>query len=467
LALRGLRGFRLTMMASRTIARDALTYAASIPVLCAPALWNGFPLMFDDVGGYLAPWASGSLELGRSTVYGGLLWITRSTWFVPVVALQALATVFVVDCAINALVPRAARWLLPAAIAAIAATSGAAFFVSKAMPDAWAAPAVLAFHLLAWHPESFAVGRRAALATIVALAGAVHMATFGVLAVLSVIAAMAWFAGRKRKLLPAGIGIAAAAAWSGVLLLLAGNLLVTGRLTLTSEGTIFLFARMVEEGSAAEILAEECPRPVWRLCAYRDALPAYAEAFVFDADSPLQQIGGARDAKVRAEIASIVARSLARHPLAHASRALVLTATQFTDVGTGGIMEPLMSPHTRWVLENQAPALVARFDAARQQTEDIDVSAWSDFVVVPVSLAASFAVPVVAALLWWRRRRREALLPALLCLVLVGNAAICGIVSSPNDRYQARLVWLAPLAIGLTLRMRPGAGPLAPVRSLC
>jgi len=32
------------------------------------------------------------------------------------------------------------------------------------------------------------------------------------------------------------------------------------------------------------------------------------------------------------------------------------------------------------------------------------------------------------------------------------SAAICGVVSGPKDRYQVRLVWLASLAISLTIK---------------
>jgi hypothetical protein len=212
---------------------------------------------------------------------------------------------------------------------------------------------------------------------------------------------------------------------------------------------MFLFARMVEDGMAGDILSEECPRPDWQLCRFAGALPAYAEAFLFDGDSPLQQIGGPRDPRAWHEIAAIIARSLVRHPLAHAARAIALTAMQLVDVGTGGAMEPLMSAHTRSVLTRYAPTLVPAFDAARQQTDEIDVSGWSEWIVEPVSIAASFALPLVAVLLWRRGLRHEAMLPAMLFLALLGNAAVCGVVSSPNDRYQARLVWLAPLALGL------------------
>src|SRR5215470_7684399 len=176
--------------------RHAATYGIAI-ALCLPAVWNGFPLMFDDVGGYLERWPTNSLGLGRSTVYGLLLWATRSTAFIPVIMLQALVTIFVVDRAIAAFLPACPRWVLPVAVAAIAATSGMALFVCKPIADAWAAPAVLALYLVAWHGSSFAQWERAALAAIVVFAGAAHMATFGVLAGLSVVCALAWLARRR------------------------------------------------------------------------------------------------------------------------------------------------------------------------------------------------------------------------------------------------------------------------------
>lgn len=450
---------------------DAPAYIIAVLLLCLPALWNGFPLMFDDVAGYLERWPTGSLALGRSTVYGLLLWLTRSTLFVPVIVLQALVTTFVIDRAIKAFMPGARRqWLLVAAVAVLAAVSGVALFVSKPIPDAWEAPSVLALHLLVWHPRRLSGGERLVMGAVIAFAGASHMAMFAVLAGMSIIYAATWLARRWLRLAPRGIGFAAVAVWSGLVLQVAGNFIVTGRVALQADGQVFLFARMIEDGMADDVLAEECPRAGWKLCQYRDTLPEYAEAFLFIPDSLLEKIGGAFDTDARHEIAAIVARALARHPLAHVSRAIELTATQFVDVGTGGEMERPWSGFTRGALVRYAPALVPWFDAARQQTDDIDVSDWSDWAVVPVSVGASFALPLLAVLLWRRGRRREAMLPALLFIALLGNAAVCGVVAGSNDRYQARLVWLAPLALGLTgralvRRISAGSGrrePLVP-----
>ena len=45
--------------------------AVAIPVLLvAPAIWNGYPLLQYDTGGYLARWYEGYLVPSRSTVFG-------------------------------------------------------------------------------------------------------------------------------------------------------------------------------------------------------------------------------------------------------------------------------------------------------------------------------------------------------------------------------------------------------------
>jgi len=76
------------------ILRFGGAFAATL-VLLAPAIWNRFPLLQYDTGGYLARWYEGYLVPSRSTVYG--LFLTLLSWadFWPVVIVQSLLTVWV------------------------------------------------------------------------------------------------------------------------------------------------------------------------------------------------------------------------------------------------------------------------------------------------------------------------------------------------------------------------------------
>jgi hypothetical protein len=51
----------------------AVVVLACLALLIAPALWNGFPLLQYDTGGYLSPWYDGRLHTNRALPYGLLL----------------------------------------------------------------------------------------------------------------------------------------------------------------------------------------------------------------------------------------------------------------------------------------------------------------------------------------------------------------------------------------------------------
>jgi hypothetical protein len=60
----------------------------SIAALLGPAIWNGFPLIFADNGGYLERAFDGTLELGRSALYGTFLAAGMPPQFWPNVCIQ-------------------------------------------------------------------------------------------------------------------------------------------------------------------------------------------------------------------------------------------------------------------------------------------------------------------------------------------------------------------------------------------
>ena len=76
---------------------------ASTLILLAPAIWNRFPLLQYDTGGYLARWFEGYLVPSRSTVFGLFLNLFAQPDFWPVVVIQAALTVWVLALVLRAL----------------------------------------------------------------------------------------------------------------------------------------------------------------------------------------------------------------------------------------------------------------------------------------------------------------------------------------------------------------------------
>jgi hypothetical protein len=72
--------------------------ALAIPVLLlAPAIWNGYPLLQWDTGGYLARWYEGYLVPSRSTVFGLYLHFGENSGFWLDLGIQALATLWILQ----------------------------------------------------------------------------------------------------------------------------------------------------------------------------------------------------------------------------------------------------------------------------------------------------------------------------------------------------------------------------------
>ena len=72
--------------------------AVAIPLmLIGPALWNGYPLLQWDTGGYLARWYEGYLVPSRSTVFGLYLHFGEDSNFWINLGIQALATLWILQ----------------------------------------------------------------------------------------------------------------------------------------------------------------------------------------------------------------------------------------------------------------------------------------------------------------------------------------------------------------------------------
>jgi hypothetical protein len=96
------------------------------------------------------------------------------------------------------------------------------------------------------------------------------------------------------------------------------------------------------------------------------------------------------------------------------------------------------------------PASVPALDASLQVT-DRTPKAIIRAIMIPIAAVALLLLPLAG---WeaWRRRDRDALtLIVAVFTALVTNAALAGALSDVHDRYQSRIVWLAPLALFLLI----------------
>ncbi len=441
----------LTAVADLSIASktgEILAIAALMPVLLSAALWNGFPIVFYDTGAYMLQGYGHFFIPERSPVYSLFLRVAgpeRDLWIVALV--QCLTTAFMLVELGRALKPQMRLWLFLGIVVTAALATSLPWYAGQIQPDCFIAVAVIAVYLLAFHARAMGGARSALLLGVAAFAISTHMTHIFLITGLIAVLAALWLAARVRHDLPRpNVVLPATSLVLALGILVSANYIYTRHVFVSRTGSVFLMARMMQDGLIKRVLDDTCPEAHYKLCAYKDSFPDHADTFLWmEHKSPFKQLGGFR--KMEAESAALVHESLRRYPLRNLGWALADTVLQFGAVSTGDGIVPqewIMVPEFRYAMPGEMQA----YAAALQQTGALKFELLN-VIHIPVAVIATLAL---FWLLWREARRRRwaaATLPAFLLLALLGNAFICGVGSGPHFRYQSRLVWLPALALML------------------
>ncbi len=243
----------------------------------------------------------------------------------------------------------------------------------------------------------------------------------------------------------------------------------------------FLAARVLADGTGRDYLRKSCGEGAsWALCAYKNQPlldnhhilfskdPGFGVAYLADVET-LEKID-------REELKFVVA-AVANQPFRQVLVSLKNTALQLIRFGPG---EPLSSPFNMLNNPRASRSILPRLVPNAEHCRKFDcrprvaVEIWWAIDIMVMGLAAGF--------LAWRLSAADVLprrfgLPCelakadrnlvgaalFLALAVVVNAGVCGALSAPAHRYQARVVALAPMAawlvassLGLRRRRRAG-----------
>jgi hypothetical protein len=433
----------------------ALALSVLLPLLLpllmiAPALWNGYPLLQWDTGGYLARWYEGYLVPSRSTVFGLYLHYGEGFGFWINLAVQSLATLWLLQLTLRVLGLMQTFRFVAISLLLILSTA-LPWLASMLLTDIFAGLSILSLFLLVVGGSRISAIEKVALFVFTAFAAATHSATLGVLLGLCV---AGW---TMRPLLRARLPVAGLVQASltivvGGLMLVSANHALSGKWAWTPGGTGVAFGRMMQDGIVARFLDDRCPRENFKLCPYRHELPATADAFLWG-NSMFNTLG--RFEGMNDEMGAIVVQSLADYPAWQAGAALRAMGQQLLHVATGEGTS-VWIPHTYGIIERYIPSQVAPMRAARQQNWQLDFTI-INWVHVPVALASMLALlGLLGDALAKRRLDDLTLLAATVTLALLGNAFICAVISGPHDRYGARMVWVATFVVLMALARRFG-----------
>ena len=430
----------------------------------------------------------------RSVYYGLFVYACErigTLWLLA--AAQAALAAGIVYALWGVVAPGAQTRSYLATMAVLAAGSSLPVFTGFAMPDLFAGFSVAATLLVTLYADRFGVWGKAVLWLLLAACVNFHgsnlLTSLG-LAVLS----LGWLAWRRapRRVLAARGGMVLAAAMVAILASEAYAVAIKLRTGDELGRPPFLTARVLADGPGRAYLRHACaPRPFGdgeklTLCAVRNAPLADTEEILWS-DDPAKGIFNSADyhARVRLEHEErgFVLHALAYDPLGEVSAAFRNWGTQLITVGYD---EPLRDPayylsDEYWKTTTLKPLLL------RDKPCDPEVGAC--ILHVPAVLMSEIDAGVaLLALGWlatmlgreWMGRRfplsrpqdeaisgdeargdpalRTRATVVLMVLAVALNAAVCGVLSGPFARYEARVLWLIPAAaLLLHAARRPAA----------
>ncbi|MFN3658906.1 MAG: hypothetical protein ACK4UO_16785 [Pseudolabrys sp.] len=424
----------------------ALVILLSLGLLIAPALWNGFPLLQWDTGGYLARTYEATLVPSRAVIYGLILRAGVPFAFWPVLLVQSALTVWILALMLRAHGFGGRPLLLLGLIFALSLCTTLPWLTAILLTDIFCGLGVLALYLLLMRADGLSRAERGALVILAAVGAATHNATLAVMLAL-VVAALVLHLVDRGRMPRARLASGGGALVLGALIVFAANYAVAGRLAWTPGGFSIAFGRMLQDGIVKKYLDAHCPDPRLRLCAVKDRIPQDADTWFWGSDL-FDSMG--RFAGLGKEMETVAIESIAEYPMLQLKTAAIATLRQLVHVRTGeGVLDDLW--HTRIIIGEFTPELAPAMKAAHQQAEGIDFMP-INVLHYPLALLAIAGLPLIA----WGALRRK--LPAELgelaavCMIaLLANAFVCGALSNPHDRYGARMIWLASLAGALAL----------------
>lgn len=464
----------------------ALPFLIAAALLTWPAVFNGYPLVFDDTGTYLSQAVHVYAGWDRPVFYSVFLLplhLTLTTW--PVVAVQSLLAVHVLWLTGRTLrdtsplplweegrgrvaysreiagvrtpppiplprgeggccndVRRPAWWLVPFT-AALSLTSALPWLASELMPDIFTPLLILSLALLVLAPHRLSRGERVWLIVFSAFTIAAQQSSvplsFGLLLVLLPLRRVL---GAPKPLGWRAIGRSLAPPALAILALIAVNTAAFRRVSPSPFGNVFLLARIIYDGPGMRVLERDCPRSGWRLCAGLADIPLNSDEFLWSPASPIPRAGGYK--AVSAEANAIIFAALSAEPGAEFTAWLENGLAQLAEFDTGDGLDPCPVTVDPWIERDFPRFESAAFAASRQSQDRLRVPAWMQELhhIVAVSGVGACLVVLVAGL---RRRHVAAGFAAAVLLAIVANALIAGGLSTPHHRYGSRVMVLAPI----------------------
>lgn len=217
----------------------------------------------------------------------------------------------------------------------------------------------------------------------------------------------------------------------------------------------FLTARITAAGPGTDFLNRHCNSDIspFAICRHRKKLPMDSDSFLWGDEKRehlFKVLPAAEQRQIASEDKRFYLTVLADSPMIVISSAM---SNGIELLGRFGLenfnYSNRMSMNSQKYPEDIWKNIIKT--RASTNTMPVQLVEYGSFAIIIMSFIVFFGILVQ----FYRKKiyiSPEIIRFALvICLAVLANAMICGALSKPHSRYQARLIWLLPLAASLTL----------------
>jgi hypothetical protein len=351
-----------------------------------------------------------------------------------------------------------------AVVVALTVGTSVPFFATFLMPDIFAALGILATALLLCFGERITSLQRVSLVLVIVSAILVHASDVAALTVLVFSAIVFRWLASLSALPRAGfamVGLGFVLALTTAVISDIGIRTVFGGPVETAP---FLEGRVIADGPGRLYLQETCGQKQLAACIYKDADVRTPDDIIwpFPSDHELPLITNPTERqRFLDEQTQVVLGTLLTHPLAEIKVALKNGFRALADFRIANTMGAALRELLKVDNDQRMRVLqiVPNLDACLQEKpEPCDFERPLKYVEVLQYVVVALALIGIAyrsiqfirrPTTWTRHDQRALLLTLTIVAAIIGNGLICGMASGPFERYQARVIWLIPMAVGL------------------
>ncbi len=385
---------------------------------------------------------------GRSIYYGALAYLGQLTGgFWLTVFVQGLAVAWLAEMVLRA-AGQLSLGAYAAAMALLAVATPAPFFVADLMPDIWSGVAIGALALLFAFPARLTKLDVTAVTAMTVFAAMAHNSHVLIIAGVLACGGLAWLVRRReapdvRPAFAVGV-LALACAVAGTLLFSAMVKHSVGASPITPP---FLTARVVADGPGRLYVREHCRDHPFAVCGFADRLGATdTDGFLWD-ENPRTGVFAVATPDQRRTLATEQGRFAVASTLAHpwmqvqaSTRNVALQLVQ-TDLDDFDYKPSVLA------------SLRADLPPAHRERLDRTLAARRGWPIGPLRAEQAAVIWLSLGVIGWSLFARDAPVDtrvtrfALLCSAgVLANTVACGVLSDLYGRYQARCIWMLPLA---------------------